>query len=516
MFKKMQLIFHLFILYGFLGVFFLIVSLFAIFTIRDYENTLLEVDREQLPLSRSIAEISRNQLNQALRLSEILLFARIGDREKFEISNETYMQAGKQIADDILEGRNIAQKGIDMANSSNKLKQLDALKTILKEIEKTHGDFEHLGSTLIRGIYQHEFLSTKDYLTSGDHMAAEEEASKHITFLKTTLSAIEDETERLESTIRQASELIKQLSQTLAIDAKHTKNKTFKIMIPLLFFTLGGGLILVLIIEKIQANREKNKNQMTGHALTLLTHSLNHLNTNFQSLESTSNQLENNYSIQKEAFGNSIVNMKQLHALSDHTVQLTNQVHSLVVEKNRALEHTHILVSQLNKDAGKTLESGVETGRIVRNLKETVMQINLLATNASAEATRSEATKGFVIFSEEIKNLARLATNITENVSERTDNAIKKIHTDHEQISNTHQKFTEVVDLAKKLIELFEKMATSTEKQSSLIQDLTSATSGVNEAMMGNEPLLEQTKALRNEVGSEVKSAHESVMGWPG
>lgn len=512
MFKRLRLTFHLFILYGFLCVFLLSLCGYALFVIRDYERTIVSVDREQLPLARIVAAISRHQLDQSLRFNEILMFARTGDREKFELSNEGYGQAGKRMGDDILEGRNLAQRGIDRAESEAWLKALDAIKTLLKGIEKAHGDYEHLGSLLIRSIYQYDFLSKNTHLVSGDLMAAEEEATKHVMFLRATLSALEDETRRLESGIKETAERVKQLSQTLAMDAKQKKESVFNFVLPLLFFAMSMGLLLVFAIDRIQKHRAYYQHQRIQGALTSLSDVLAQLQDTFQGFGPSSQQMEKNCSLQKESFGAAMTNLQEVMRLSQGNVQTFAQIQSLMAKKGTALEQTTLLVQALNKDASDMLESGEETERIVRNLKDTVGQMRMLATNASAEALRSEATHSFAIFTEEIKELAQTTVQVAETISSRMDRAIQGIQADRLHVSQTHQRFSDVVMLAGREAGLLNETVTVIQKQSDLMQDVQEAATHVNVALQTNDSLLEQIETVRSVTTPQLETANQVVI----
>ena len=70
MFKRLRLTFHLFILYGFLCVFLLSLCGYALFVIRDYERTIVSVDREQLPLARIVAACAARAIPVGIHASD--------------------------------------------------------------------------------------------------------------------------------------------------------------------------------------------------------------------------------------------------------------------------------------------------------------------------------------------------------------------------------------------------------------------------------------------------------------
>lgn len=472
MLKNVKLTYQFFVLYSFLSLLLLLLCGYALFVIHDYEETLLTVDREYLPLARTVSEVARHQVDQTLRFNEILLYARINDREKFEVSNERFVQAGKRVGDEILEGRNTAQRGIDAAQSESKLKALDAIKTLLKGIEKTHGDYEHLGALLIRAVYRYDFLLKNKYLKSGDHIAGEEEAIKHAAFLKTTLSALEDETRRLEGGIKESMERVKQLSRTLAADATQQKKRAFNRIGPLLFFALAGGLLLVMVIARAYNTRVSGKERLIGQAVSHFSGLLIYFKQALQAIGPSAQRLEQGLAQQNTAVGGAADDVQALLQLAENALQLFPQFQILTNEKRNALDKTDRLVKQLNTDASDMLQMGIETKRIIQTLKDRIVHINMLATNASAEAVRSEATRSFSVFTQEIMDVSRSTASLTETLAHRIDDAIKGIHADHTHVEQTHRSFSDVIDLARKEENVLSSTVMTTQKQSDLLKNI--------------------------------------------
>lgn len=515
MFKKLQLTFHLLTLYGVLGVFLLLLGGYSLFVIYQYDETIHTVDREHFPLSRVVTEITRHQLDQVLRFNEVLFFARIGDREKFEISNEKYVQAGKRFVDEILEGRNIAQKGMEMASSEAKLKEIDAIKTLLKGIEKSHGDYEHLGALLIRNIYQYDFQSKNESFAMGDHASAEETAAKHMDFMKANLSTLEDETRRLEGGIKDVMELVKRLPQTLAVDSVRQRNWVFQIVLPLTGFALVVGLLLVFFIARIQKEREQSKNRLMGQSLQLLSNALNPLQDIFHGWEPASQKLDQVMVEQRERVDQMVTALQSLVLLSDNALPLVGQMRGLIGEEGHALEQAGLLIQQLNKGTNLVLDSATESGRMMRHLRDSTAQINLLATNASAEALRSDATRSFAVFTDEIKGLARANVLETETLCNRTEDIIVHIRAEHLHTSQTHRRFEHVTEISKKESEVFGTLADLMGQCVTALRSVQGVVTGAQANLQGSGPLLEQSKSVRQLAQSHVKTAQEAVGGWP-
>ncbi|MEO5355382.1 MAG: methyl-accepting chemotaxis protein [Magnetococcus sp. XQGC-1] len=515
MFKKLQLTFHLLTLYGVLAGGLLLLIGYCLFVIHSYDETIHALDREQFPLSHAVTEIARQQLDQTLRFNELLFFSRIGEREKFEMSNEKFVQAGKRLADELLEARNIAQKAMDLARSDAKWKEIDAIKTLLKGIEKAHGDYEHLGALLIRAIYQYDFLSKTEALATGDHVSAEEAAGKHAAFLQANLSALDDETHRLEGGIKDVTERVKQLPQTQAVDSAKQRDQVFQRGLLWLFFALVGGLFLVFAIDRIQKERGQREHQLTAQSLALLADALGHLQRLIQEWEPASQQLEQMMVRQGESLGKVVEEIRPLLLQAEGAAALLEQLSQLQGEERQLMEQASLLLQQVNKGADQMLESGTESGRAIHHLRDATMQINLLATNASAEAFRSEATRPFAVYTEEIKELARTNAQVAESVANRMEDALKNMRTDQIHSGQSRRRCTSILELARKEAELFARMAELLRQQPAILRTIQGVVTEAHATVQTSAPVLKQAQTARQSAQLRIKEVQDAVGGWP-
>ncbi len=515
MFKKMQLTVHLLTLYGVLVFFLLAVCAYGLFVTDRYNDTIHAVDREQFPLPHIVTEISRHQLDQALRFNEVLFYARVADREKFEVSNEKFVQAGKRFSDEILEGRNVAQKAMDGAHSEARVKEIDAIKTLFKGIEKSHSDYEHLGASLIRSIYQYDFLSRSEGFASADPMNSEEEASKHFATVKNNLSGLEDEVRRLEGGIKDVTERVKLLSQNVALDSQRQRDRFFYRVLPMMAFAMAVGLLLLVIIVQVQKERELQRHKLLAQALEQLNDGLQQLQFGVESHEPLSLQVWQVMSEQRPVVGQAVKDMQQLVLEADTLHMLSGQMQDVVGQSMQGLQGMEGLIQSLHQDAERMLATESETGRALRQLKDTTLQINLLATNASAEAMRSEATQPFSVFSNEIKELALTNLTMAETIANRTYDTIRRIQLDQERAEQTQDRFGQLVGFLVRERELYEKMSKMMTKQPALFRSVMEMVNGVSGAFQVGLPMLDQAKGGWQQTSSRVKEVREMVGNWP-
>ncbi len=514
MFKKLKLSIHLYSVSALLGGITLFLCGYALVIIQSYEETIRDVDSKNIPLTTALSEISRHQLEQTLRMTEILLQARVGNREKFEIANEGYIQAGKRLADNLLEGRNIAQKGLDVAESEAELKELDAIKTSIKEIEKAHGDYEHLGATLVRGIYQYEFLTKNAQLKSGDHLSAEENEVKHIAFLQSTLSTLEDETRRLETNIKNALEKVKNLSQTLSLDATAKKEQAFKVIVPALLFSVVLGGLLILAIIKVHGDRQLEESKALETSKVTLVRAVDRMRTASRTLDGTGKQIEENINKQAEVFEKGVEEMDELVRTAESNLHESAMATTLMEEGGESIDETGQWVTQVNEDADEAMRIAENLAKSSRRIKEAILQINMLATNASAEASRSEATRGFVIFTEEMKNVTRAAVQEAEKMSDLLEGTLKEIHSEHRHARATRRQFGDILKIVERTRSVLVNLAGAIRRQSELVRSVKQSNAEVQGAFQSNLYLLNELSGARSTIRSQISVARKVFGHW--
>ncbi|WP_130472410.1 methyl-accepting chemotaxis protein [Candidatus Magnetaquicoccus inordinatus] len=515
MFKKLQLTVHLLTLYGVLVFFLLAVGSYALLVIDRYDETIHAVDREQFPLAHIVTEMTRHQLDQVLRFNEAMFYARISDREKFEVSNEKFVQAGKRFSDEVLEGRNVAQKAMDLAHSEARIKEIDAIKTLFKGIEKSHSDYEHLGASLIRSIYQYDFLSRSEGFTSADPMSGEEEANKHFATVKNLLSGLEDEVRRLEGGIKDVTERVKLLPQNVALDSERQRDRFFYRVLPMMGFAMAVGILLLFITVQVQKDREAQRYKLLTQSLDQLADSLQQLQITVEGSEPLSQQLFQVMGEQRPAVSRALKDMQQMVLDADSLHIYSGQMQDVVSQTVQGLQRMEGLIQSLHQDAERMLATESETGRALRQLKDTTLQINLLSTNASAEAMRSEATQPFAVYSDAIKELAHINLTMAESIANRTYDTIRRIQIDQERAEQTQDRFSQLVGLLSRERELFDKIVGMMQQQPILFREVQDMVSGVNGAFTLGMPLMEQVKSGWQVASIRLQEVREMLGNWP-
>jgi twitching motility protein PilJ len=156
-------------------------------------------------------------------------------------------------------------------------------------------------------------------------------------------------------------------------------------------------------------------------------------------------------------------------------------------------------------------ESSQEIGNIVELIEEIAEQTNILALNASIEASRAgEASRGFAVVADEVQKLAERSTNATRKI----EVLVSTIQSDtNEAVVSMERSTTDVVGgalLAENAGAALEEIEQVSHQIASLVQNISGTASGqsrVSAAISKNMAVLRQI-STRNRQATAAASTH--------
>ncbi|MBF0147983.1 MAG: hypothetical protein HQL84_17335 [Magnetococcales bacterium] len=515
MLAKLKFLHHLQILFVAVTVPVLVVLTVALLATESLTDKLQQLGREDLPLSRILADVAREQLGQSLKFNEVLLHARTGNREKFEIANDSFIQYGKRISDTLLEGRNIAQRGLEQNNDPARIREIDAIKTTFKEVEKLHGDYEHLGASLIRNIYQYEFLLRPELMHSGDHLAIEEEAAKQVELTAKSLSALEDETVRLENRIKEGVEQVEGLSQTLAVDTARNRMTIYKVLVLSVFLMLVGVFSLGLIVERIHEKRKGIQEARIREFIGRVDAAVQKMIPAAKKMEQVGTDFLERQ-VQRGHRVNKMVHfLGQVHKTIEGNIASVKKSHESHEHEKGLVRNVEKRVLTLDHESVEALVASRETMKIIRMLKNRLLQINMLTTNATAEATRNEATRGFAVFTDELREHARKSADETELVAELLEHHLGKVQNDTETMKGIRQGLDELTDRATYSGRIILDLKEPNERQLQQMEEIRVLLDGADLSLKQEKPVLDELLHSLNLLRLQLGTLHEASEQWP-
>ncbi len=482
--KKTKLSTRIFILVSFLLTMIIATSSFALLKVHHLGMEIDEIAHEEIPLARIVTKLTEYMLDQAMRFGEILQYGSLGVKEKFEEEVHDFIDAGERINDVIREGRKIAEHSIEIIHDETKKKELEHIKQILGQIEKEHGDYEHHSEELFREVALINFG---------------EESSESRAHRIEALERMEKETKHLEELIEEILEVIDNLTMQITHEAETEQREAFIYLILLIIFSITSGLALSLFIIR--------------NTVLPLKESILQLLQGAQEFQAASLQIANgstslSYESEKQASAvdNTTHIIDSINDLAGTSVSLADRQEQLIKETTTISNTTHANINEIMSSSREVADFGEKIGPLIKSLNDMAMQLNMLATNISAEVTRTQVAQSIVVFTDEMRSLAKETVNLAREADELTMKSGMNIRKGLELAMNTQEAYNEIMDIMQRLNKACDESLETSRLGQEKITGANGAINQINEAIQNNASVSEQNAAASEELSAQAQA----------
>ncbi|MCP4368505.1 MAG: HAMP domain-containing protein [Deltaproteobacteria bacterium] len=364
-----------------------------------------------------------------------------------------------------------------------------AIQEITEKFDKMHTTV--VGQEGLFSTYDHH-LKTKAEVTTL-HASLSELLSEALKKNKTALAVVSKKvSEHSHQTLKHSQQQIKNAKTWIANILASS----------LAISLLLGYLFNRLITVPLKASAEFAKKMATGdltRSLTIhqndeigmLVHSLGNMGVSFKEMIggiSKASQTVANSASDQAAF------IEQTSASLDHFAAMARKNNQDAQHSNdlmhgamgKALEAEESMAS-LKSTMETMAKSSKEIAGIVRTINDISFQTNLLALNAAIEAARAgEAGAAFSVVADEVRNLAKRASQAANETEVLIDDTVKRLQTSADKVTLTSQAFGEMIESASKVGDYMDDIASASDKQSKGIQELTETVFTVDKAIQQN------------------------------
>lgn len=312
------------------------------------------------------------------------------------------------------------------------------------------------------------------------------------------LEIMEQETKHIEEEFEELLALVDQLTRTLTREAENEQQRAFAILIPLALFSVLGGLFISVLVISTTVMPLKQ-------AIKTLSDGAEHVSVASQQIATTSEYLSDKVVEQASSVEQISASVEQVAQLSQHNNEVAAQGHSLIEQLNELIQQAETHIHDLNQSVNGLNAFGNQIGQTIKLLNDMAIQVNLLATNATVEATRHEASQGFGIFTAEIKNLSQKSVDRTREIDEFIDHARTDLKKGYELTENTQKTFSQVVLVVKQLTQLVAEIMTDSKQQAHSISEINTVMNTLGNVTHANASSAEESAAAGQSLNEQAQ-----------
>ena len=157
-------------------------------------------------------------------------------------------------------------------------------------------------------------------------------------------------------------------------------------------------------------------------------------------------------------------------------------------------------------------QSSAQIESIIKTIEDIAFQTNILALNASVEATRAgEAGKGFSVVSGEVRSLAAKSAEAARNTSELIGRSIQDVKTGNESSNVAISAMQVISECIQSIKTLMDEIAAASVQQSEMIISVENRVKEVSKVIQTNSAAAEKSAAVSNELSDQARTLNQLI-----
>lgn len=246
---------------------------------------------------------------------------------------------------------------------------------------------------------------------------------------------------------------------------------------------------------------------------------LREISASSEQVASGSNQVSSNAQLLAQG---STEQAESIQELSGSIFELTNNINENAKQSSQAkaltLESEQIMESGLEEmeKALKAMEeistTSKEISKVIGVIEDIAFQTNILALNASVEASRAgENGKGFAVVANEVRNLAYKSSEAAKNTAHLIKGSISVTEKGASLVNTTNKEFGEVSKKSAEVTELIEKISDQAQQQAEKVNQIASGVKQVSSVVQQNSAASEESASASEELSAQATLLKDMV-----
>ncbi|MCR5609301.1 MAG: hypothetical protein K6G26_09585 [Lachnospiraceae bacterium] len=227
---------------------------------------------------------------------------------------------------------------------------------------------------------------------------------------------------------------------------------------------------------------------------------------NAEHMQASSQELAAGVTEQSQYIKEMFTSIEKLSVLIETTADNSVKASEMTLKTANLLEAENKDMEELLKSMDEIKESSKQIGVIINTINEIADQTDLLALNASIEASRAgEAGKSFAVIASEVGSLARDSAEAVNTITEIITNTTKAVSKGVDIANKTAELLSEAVTYSNESKKMVDEISTAANNQSNEITKINSHVSQISSVTENNQAAAQENFAISDEASNQAQ-----------
>ena len=187
---------------------------------------------------------------------------------------------------------------------------------------------------------------------------------------------------------------------------------------------------------------------------------------------------------------------------AENAKQTSSQAQITVKELEAGKNHMTQMITAMNQ----INDSSSEISKIIKTIEDIAFQTNILALNATVEATRAgSAGKGFAVVADEVRNLANKSAEASKNTASLIESTIHSLQEGTDIANQTAESLDRTVLYSEESAKLLLEISKASQEQAAAISQVTQGIDQISSVVHTNSATSEESAATSEELSSQAQ-----------